>query len=109
MHTAVVSGSTQTCDVIHALLDNGADINAQTRGEEDTVLHLVVENGDFPGDFSLVIMLLENNVDLSVRNRVSGWLPGFGFIVPLAYIPGVTLVGTFFLFFLRSSIRMNRF
>ena len=52
------------------MLEHGADINAQTRGDEDTALHLVVEKGDFPRDFSLVLMLLENNVDLSVRNRV---------------------------------------
>ena len=72
LHTTVVNRKTQACDVIHTLLEHGADINAQTRGDEDTALHLVVEKGDFPRDFSLILMLLENNVDLSVRNRVRG-------------------------------------
>ncbi|XP_076469159.1 B-cell lymphoma 3 protein homolog isoform X8 [Babylonia areolata] len=71
LHAAVLRAPhlAQASDVIQLLLDHGADINAQTRGDEDTALHLVVEKGDFPRDFSLVLMLLEHHVDLSVRNR----------------------------------------
>ncbi|KAK7485117.1 hypothetical protein BaRGS_00023657 [Batillaria attramentaria] len=64
-----MSDSSHASDVIKTLLESGADINAQTRGDEDTALHLVVENGDFPRDFSTVLVLLENGIDLSVRNR----------------------------------------
>ncbi|XP_070192230.1 ankyrin-1-like [Littorina saxatilis] len=69
LHTAVLSRSPQSHEIVSVLMENGADLNGQTRGDEDTALHLVVENGDFPRDFAIVIMFLENNVDLSVRNR----------------------------------------
>jgi ankyrin repeat protein len=71
LHTAILSGTAHAYDVIPLLLDHGADINAQTRGDEDTPLHLVVEHGEFPRDFAVVNALLDNNVDLSIRNKVS--------------------------------------
>lgn len=70
LHAAALSGSARACDVMRVLLEHGAEVNAQTLGDENTSLHLVVENGVFPRDFNIIAFLIENGISLSLRNRV---------------------------------------
>ncbi|XP_041349294.1 ankyrin-1-like [Gigantopelta aegis] len=55
--------------VIDVLMENGVDVNATTYSDSSTALHLVVENGEFPSAFRVVIRLLELQADVTIRNR----------------------------------------
>lgn len=57
--------------MITALLDHGADINAQNYTDGNTAIHVAVLHGVFPRDFHLIKYLLQRNIDLTIRNKVS--------------------------------------
>ncbi|KAH9494696.1 hypothetical protein Btru_020270 [Bulinus truncatus] len=69
LHTATLSGRSDTCDVIGCLLDHGADINAQTVVDSNTALHLVVLYGVFPRDVDTIVFFLQRKADLTIRNK----------------------------------------
>lgn len=70
MHVVVKAGRKDAEPILDMMLKNGFDVNVQTRSNEDTVLHLVVEHMDVKEAFPLVLKILEFQPDLRIRNRV---------------------------------------
>ncbi|CAG5131176.1 unnamed protein product, partial [Candidula unifasciata] len=70
IHTAILSGRADACEVIQVLQDYGADINAQTRPGGDTALHLAVLRDVYPRKFDLIKYLLKRKADMTIRNKL---------------------------------------
>ncbi|XP_059153650.1 ankyrin-3-like [Physella acuta] len=69
LHVTILSHRKDACDVVGALLDNGANINAQTSADGNTALHLAVLSGSFPRDIDTIVLLLQRKADLKIRNK----------------------------------------
>lgn len=68
-HVVALAGRRDAEAVLEFMLQNGFDVNAQTKVTHDTLLHLVVENIAVKEAFPLVLKILEFNPDLNIRNR----------------------------------------
>lgn len=71
MHVVAIAGRSDAVEILTIMLENGFDVNAQTRSGEDTVLHLIVEHVEVKEAFPLVLKILDYQPDLKIRNRVS--------------------------------------
>ncbi|KAL4227089.1 hypothetical protein ACF0H5_015063 [Mactra antiquata] len=69
MHVVAIAGRKDAEVILDMMLQNGFDVNIQTRSNEDTVLHLIVEHIDVKEAFPLVLKILEFQPDLTIRNR----------------------------------------
>lgn len=69
MHVVAIAGRKDAEVILDIMLQNGFDVNVQTRSGEDTVLHLIVEHIDVKEAFPLVLKILEYQPDLKIRNR----------------------------------------
>ena len=70
MHIVAIADRPDAEAILQMMLENGFDINTQTKTNGDTVLHLIVEHVELRDSFPLVLRMLEYNPDLSIRNRV---------------------------------------
>jgi len=70
MHIAACSGRDDLFDVIEFLLDSGSEVDAQTKADEDTILHLVPRHNIIRIAFPVVLKILEYKPDVFIRNRV---------------------------------------
>lgn len=69
MHVVAIAGRKDAEVILDMMLQNGFNVNDQTKTGEDTVLHLIVEHIDVKQAFPLVLKILEYNPDLQIRNR----------------------------------------
>jgi hypothetical protein len=74
MHVVAIAGRKDAEVILDMMLQNGFNVNDQTKTGEDTVLHLIVEHIDVKQAFPLVLKILEYNPDLQIRNRVRKYL-----------------------------------
>jgi len=81
MHIVAIAGRPDAVEILGIMLDNGFDVNGQTRSGEDTVLHLIVEHIEVKEAFPLVLKILEYIPDLRIRNRVGTFFPGISVYV----------------------------
>ena len=70
MHVVAVAGRQDAEVILDMMLQNGFNVNDQTKTGEDTVLHLIVEHINVKQAFPLVLKILEYNPDVHIRNRV---------------------------------------
>ncbi|KAL3852099.1 hypothetical protein ACJMK2_015785 [Sinanodonta woodiana] len=69
IHVIAISGRQDAVEILELMLQKGIDVNSRTRGDMDTILHLVVERCDVRHVFPLVLKIMEFNPDLKLRNR----------------------------------------
>lgn len=74
MHVVAIAGRKDAEVILDIMLQNGFDVNVQTKSGEDTVLHLIAEHIDVKEAFPLVLKILEYQPDLKIRNRVTSTL-----------------------------------
>ncbi|XP_052082598.1 neurogenic locus notch homolog protein 1-like isoform X18 [Mytilus californianus] len=69
MHIVACSGREDVEEIIGFLLQSGSDVDAQTKSDEDTILHLIPRHNIIRIAFPTILKILEYKPDVFIRNR----------------------------------------
>ncbi|KAK3102240.1 hypothetical protein FSP39_009846 [Pinctada imbricata] len=68
-HLVAMSAREDMEDMLDKLIQAGCDVNATTRSNDDTVLHLLIANCPMKIAFPAALRIMEYEPDLDIRNR----------------------------------------